>query len=81
MCSTNLCIITFLRIFVEIYLIRLTPKIYIIDNFNQNMKINLLTLVMASMMLCPMGAEAQETKEMKYPQAEWTKAGDILMLG
>jgi hypothetical protein len=76
-----LCIITFLRIFVEIYLIRLTPKIYIIDNFNQNMKINLLTLVMASMMLCPMGAEAQETKEMKYPQAEWTKAGDILMLG
>lgn len=45
------------------------------------MKINLLTLVMASMMLCPMGAAAQETKEMKYPQAEWTKAGDILMLG
>ena len=43
------------------------------------MKKNLLTIVMTSMMLCPMGAEAQETKEMKYPQAEWTKAGDILM--
>ena len=43
------------------------------------MKKNLLTFVMTSMMLCPMGAEAQETKEMKYPQAEWTKAGDILM--
>ena len=43
------------------------------------MKINLLTLVMASMMLYPMGAAAQEAKEMKYPQAEWSKAGDILM--
>ena len=43
------------------------------------MKKNLLTIVMTSVMLCPMGAEAQEIKEMKYPQAEWTKAGDILM--
>ena len=43
------------------------------------MKKNWLTLMMISMMLCPMGVEAQETKEMKYPQAEWTKAGDILM--
>ena len=43
------------------------------------MKKNWLTLMMISMMLCPMGAGAQETKEMKYPQAEWTKAGDILM--
>ena len=43
------------------------------------MKHFLFTLAITSMMLCPMGAEAQETKEMKYPQAEWTKAGDILM--
>ena len=43
------------------------------------MKKYLLTLVITSMMLCPMGAGAQDTKEMKYPQAEWTKAGDILM--
>ena len=43
------------------------------------MKKNLLTLVMASMMLYPMGAAAQEAKEMMYPQAEWSKAGDILM--
>ncbi len=35
---------------------------------------------MASMMVvCCMGAQAQETKEMVYPQAEWSKAGDILM--
>ena len=43
------------------------------------MKHFLFALAITSMMLCPMGAEAQETKEMKYPQAEWTKAGDILM--
>ena len=43
------------------------------------MKKHLFTLMTVSMMLCPMGAGAQDTKEMKYPQAEWTKAGDILM--
>ena len=43
------------------------------------MKHFLFALAITSMMLCPMGVEAQETKEMKYPQAEWTKAGDILM--
>lgn len=29
--------------------------------------------------ICSMGAHAQETAEMVYPQAEWSKAGDILM--
>ena len=29
--------------------------------------------------ICCMGVQAQETKEMAYPQAEWSKAGDILM--
>ena len=43
------------------------------------MKNLLFSLAITSMMLCPMGAGAQEAKEMKYPQAEWTKAGDILM--
>ena len=43
------------------------------------MKKYLLTLMTVSMMLCTMEAGAQDTKEMKYPQAEWTKAGDILM--
>ena len=43
------------------------------------MKNILFALAITSMMLCPMKAGAQETKEMKYPQAEWTKAGDILM--
>ena len=43
------------------------------------MKNKFLTLVMASMILCTMGAVAQETKEITYPQAEWTKANDILM--
>ena len=31
------------------------------------------------MALCCMGVQAQETTEMVYPQAEWSKAGDILM--
>ena len=31
------------------------------------------------LMLCATGAQAQETTEMAYPQAEWSKAGDILM--
>lgn len=46
---------------------------------NFGMKKNFLKFVMASVMLCSVGAEAQEAGEMKYPQAEWTKAGDILM--
>ena len=29
--------------------------------------------------MCSMGLQAQETVEMVYPQAEWSKAGDILM--
>ena len=29
--------------------------------------------------MCCMGLQAQEIKEMGYPQAEWSKAGDILM--
>lgn len=35
--------------------------------------------LVASLLLCASGVEAQETTEMDYPQAEWTKAGDILM--
>jgi len=35
--------------------------------------------IVAMMALCYMGAQAQETAEMVYPQAEWSKAGDILM--
>ena len=31
------------------------------------------------LVVCSMGVQAQETKEMVYPQAEWSKAGDILM--
>ena len=31
------------------------------------------------LVVCCMGVQAQETKEMVYPQAEWSKAGDILM--
>lgn len=29
--------------------------------------------------ICCMGVQAQEAPEMVYPQAEWSKAGDILM--
>ena len=43
------------------------------------MKKHLLPLMMASLMLAVNGAEAQETTDMRFPQAEWTKAGDILM--
>ena len=35
--------------------------------------------IVAMMALCCMGVQAQETTEMVYPQAEWSKAGDILM--
>ena len=36
--------------------------------------------MMATMLtICCMGLQAQETVEMVYPQAEWSKAGDILM--
>ena len=37
-------------------------------------------MLMATMFaVCSMGVQAQETAEMVYPQAEWSKAGDILM--
>ena len=36
-------------------------------------------VVAAMLAVCTIGAQAQETTAMKYPQAEWTKAGDILM--
>ena len=36
-------------------------------------------VVAAMLAVCTTGAQAQETTVMKYPQAEWTKAGDILM--
>jgi len=35
--------------------------------------------IAAMMAVCCMGVLAQESKEMVYPQAEWSKAGDILM--
>lgn len=35
--------------------------------------------MIAALMFCTIGALAQETAEMVYPQAEWSKAGDILM--
>lgn len=39
-----------------------------------------IRMTMATMLVvCNMGVQAQETKEMVYPQAEWSKAGDILM--
>ena len=36
-------------------------------------------LIVAMLAVCSMGLQAQETAEMVYPQAEWSKAGDILM--
>ncbi|MBP5629614.1 MAG: hypothetical protein J6X27_07230 [Bacteroidaceae bacterium] len=35
--------------------------------------------MVAVMAFCAMGSQAQEKVEMFYPQAEWSKAGDILM--
>jgi len=35
--------------------------------------------IVALLALCSMGLQAQKTAEMVYPQAEWSKAGDILM--
>ena len=35
--------------------------------------------MVAVMAFCAMGSQAQEKVEMVYPQAEWSKAGDILM--
>ena len=35
--------------------------------------------IVAMLATCSMGLQAQETVEMVYPQAEWLKAGDILM--
>ena len=41
---------------------------------------NRMSMWIATMLVvCSMGVQAQETKEMVYPQAEWSKAGDILM--
>ena len=41
---------------------------------------NRMSMWIATMLVvCCMGVQAQETKEMVYPQAEWSKAGDILM--
>jgi len=35
--------------------------------------------IAAVLAMCCMGVQAQETREMVFPQAEWSKAGDILM--
>ena len=35
--------------------------------------------IAAMMAMCCMGVQSQETSEMGFPQAEWSKAGDILM--
>ena len=35
--------------------------------------------IITMLAVCSMGLQAQETAEMVYPQAEWSKAGDILM--
>ena len=35
--------------------------------------------IAAVLAMCCMGVQAQETREMGFPQAEWSKAGDILM--
>ena len=35
--------------------------------------------IVTMLVMCSMGLQAQETAEMVYPQAEWSKAGDILM--
>ena len=36
-------------------------------------------LIFTMLAMCSMGVRAQETAEMVFPQAEWSKAGDILM--
>lgn len=36
-------------------------------------------LIATMLAMCSMGLQAQEPAEMVYPQAEWSKAGDILM--
>ena len=35
--------------------------------------------IVTMLVMCSMGLQAQEMAEMVYPQAEWSKAGDILM--
>ena len=35
--------------------------------------------IFAMLAMLSMGVQAQETAEMVYPQAEWSKAGNILM--
>lgn len=43
------------------------------------MKILRLLMLAAIITICGLSAQAQETMELTYPQAEWSKAGDILM--
>ena len=43
-----------------------------------NMKITRLCSI-SVLSIISIGTQAQETKEMVYPQAEWSKAGEILM--
>ena len=47
-------------------------------SINQN-NLNMKQWMVVVLALCTIGAQAQETTEMVYPQAEWSKAGDILM--
>ena len=38
-----------------------------------------INLIFTMLAMCSMGVQGQEKTEMVYPQAEWSKAGDILM--
>ena len=39
----------------------------------------IINLIFTMLAMCSMGVQGQEKTEMVYPQAEWSKAGDILM--
>lgn len=39
----------------------------------------IISLIFTMLAMCSMGVQGQEKTEMVYPQAEWSKAGDILM--
>ena len=39
----------------------------------------IIKVIFTMLATCNMGLQAQETVEMVYPQAEWSKVGDILM--
>ena len=39
----------------------------------------IINLIFNMLSMCSMGVQGQEKTEMVYPQAEWSKAGDILM--